>query len=117
MNKFAIIIATFTVTWNPLSVTANIETQTRVQPCRYNDEQWTQVVIVDKGSLFTLDWGGGLKHIYNWRNSPAAAAWSISDTLGGRWSYHDHRNSGGFTLINLDNTDRIDCVLSTPVDR
>jgi len=84
-------------------------TTTRAQPCQYNDGQWLEVVSIDRGSTFTLVWSDGPKQTYRWVGSNADRH-NITDSLGGRWRYSDHRTRGGFTLTNLDNGNQIRCL-------
>ena len=81
----------------------------RLQPCQYNGGEWIQVRSIDNGPAFTLEWDDGPRMSYAWRGSNADR-WNITDTIGGRWNYLDHRNHGGFTLTNLDNGNKIKCL-------
>ena len=80
----------------------------RMQPCQYNSGSWIQVRNIDNGGAFTLEWADGPRMTYVWKGSNADR-WNITDTLGGRWNYFDHRNGSGFTLRNLDNGNTIKC--------
>ena len=84
----------------------------RLQPCQFNGGKWIQVRSVDNGSAFTLEWDDGPRMSYVWRGANADR-WNITDSLGGRWQYFDHRTGGGFTLTNLENGNKIKCLATT----
>ena len=92
-----------------LAATPVIGGERRMQPCQYNGGKWIQARSIDNGGAFTLEWDDGPRMSYVWRGSNADR-WNITDTLGGRWNYYDHRNQGGFTLTNLDNENKIKCL-------
>ena len=92
-----------------IAATPAISREGRMQPCQYNDGKWIQVRSTDNGGAFTLEWDDGPRMSYVWRGSNADR-WNITDTLGGRWQYFDHRNQGGFTLTNIDNVNKIKCL-------
>ena len=79
----------------------------RFQPCQYNGGKWVQVQV--SSDPFHLKWDDGPQMTYTWVAS-VADRWNLTDKLGGRWNYSDHRTFGGFTLTNIDNGNRIKCV-------
>lgn len=78
------------------------------QYCQFNGGRSISVRNTDNGGAFTLQWSDGPRMTYVWRGSNADR-WNITDTLGGRWNYYDHRTKGGFTLRNLQNGNVIQC--------
>ena len=44
---------------------------------------------IDNAKTFTLTWDDGPKMTY--RVGSNADRWNITDTLGGKWNYNDHR--------------------------
>ena len=81
----------------------------RFRPCQFNRGKWIQVLSIDNGPKFTLAWDDGPRMTYTWIGSNADR-WNITDTLGGKWNYYDHRTQGGMTLTNLDNGNTIKCL-------
>ena len=76
--------------------------------CQFNKGRPIAASTVDNGAAFTLRWADGPKQSYVWVGSNADLH-NMTDSLGGRWHYSDHRNGRGFTLWNLDNRNLIDC--------
>ncbi|KZR72710.1 hypothetical protein PMIT1313_00066 [Prochlorococcus marinus str. MIT 1313] len=92
-----------------LSASPTLAGERRLQPCQYNSGKWIQVRSIDNGSTFTLEWDDGPRMSYTWRGSNLDH-WNVTDTKGGRWHYTDHRNQGGFTLMNINNGNQIKCL-------
>ena len=90
-----------------IAATPAISRERRMQPCQYNGGKWIQVEV--SSNPFHLKWDDGPQMTYTWVGSNADR-WNITDKLGGRWQYYDHRNQGGFTLTNIDNGNKIKCL-------
>ena len=93
----------------PEEIKPRMKTKSTKIPCQFNDGKWTQVESTDNAKTFTLIWDDGPKMTYRWVGSNADR-WNITDTLGGKWNYYDHRTKGGFTLTHLDNGNKIKCL-------
>lgn len=93
----------------PKEIVPRMKTKTTKIPCQYNNGKWTQVESIDDAETFTLIWDDGPKMTYRWVGSNADR-WNITDALGGKWNYKDHRTKGGFTLTHLDNGNKIKCL-------
>lgn len=89
----------------------NVKSQNRI--CKFNNGSWIDVDSVDRGSTFSLNWNDGKKMTYQWVGSNADRH-NITDTLGGKWRYSDHRTKGGMTLTNLSNGNKIVCLKGPP---
>jgi hypothetical protein len=76
--------------------------------CQVNEGRPIAASQVDNGGAFTLRWSDGPKQSYVWVGI-SADLHNITDSLGGKWHYSDHRNGRGFTLWNLDNRNLIKC--------
>ena len=76
--------------------------------CQFNKRVPIAATLDDSGAAFTLRWADGPSQSYVWVGSNADMH-NLTDSLGGRWHYSDHRNGSGFTLWNLDNRNLIEC--------
>jgi len=76
--------------------------------CQFNKGRTTAASTVDNGGAFALKWADGPKQSYVWVGSNADMH-NLTDSLGGRWHYSDHRNGKGFSIWNLDNRNLIEC--------
>lgn len=92
-----------------LTISPAIANAQRLQPCQFNNGKWIQVRVTEIGNGFKLAWDDGPRMTYTTHGS-MADRWNVTDRLGGRWHLSDHRNNAGFTLINIDNQNRIKCV-------
>ena len=93
----------------PEEIKPRMQTKATKVPCQFNDGKWIQVESIDNASTFTLIWDDGPKMTYSWVGSNADR-WNITDALGGKWNYNDHRTKGGFTLTHLENGNKIKCL-------
>jgi hypothetical protein len=96
----------------PEEIKSGMQTKVTKIPCQFNNGKWIQVESVDNAKTFTLTWDDGPKMTYAWVGSNADR-WNITDKLGGKWNYNDHRTKGGFTLTHLDNGNKIKCLSTT----
>jgi hypothetical protein len=76
--------------------------------CQFNKGKLIAASQVDNGGAFVLKWSDGPKQSYVWVGSNSDMH-NLTDSLGGRWHYMDHRNGKGFTLLNLENSNLIEC--------
>ncbi|MDH4405995.1 MAG: hypothetical protein QE276_08310 [Cyanobium sp. D14.bin.5] len=76
--------------------------------CQFNKGKPIAASLADNGRAFTLKWADGPRQSYVWVGSNADMH-NLTDSLGGKWHYSDHRNGRGFSLWNIDNRNRIDC--------
>ena len=106
--KTALLAATAALLMAGASQAAKLPTQF----CQFNGGQWLEAETIDRGSTFTLLWSDGPRQTYRWVGSNADRH-NITDSLGGRWQYWDHRTRGGMTLTNLDNGNKIICLATT----
>ena len=91
-----------------VALTGKVLAGTGVLLCQFNKGRPIAASSIDNGGAFTLRWSDGPKQSYVWVGSNADQH-NITDSLGGRWHYSDHRNGRSFTLWNLDNQNLIEC--------